>query len=148
METHDDHGNKSTRIEEIEGETETKDSTIKDSSSDYSRRIDKEEKESINGGCVIDIQDCVIIGKSRNNTNEDSNGFEKVCRICHFGSEPSSGESELISLGCDCKGELGSSHRHCAELWFMHKGDSSNTNALPATYMNDKSELEKLGEPP
>ncbi|XP_022870737.1 uncharacterized protein LOC111389976 [Olea europaea var. sylvestris] len=54
--------------------------------------------------------------KSRNDENLKA---EKVCRIYHFGNEKtSSGNSEVISLGCDCKGELGFSHRHCAETSF------------------------------
>lgn len=47
---------------------------------------------------------------------------EKVCRICHLSSEQCEG-SDLIQLGCGCKGELGAAHRHCAEAWFMVKGD-------------------------
>ncbi|KAL2496784.1 RING/FYVE/PHD zinc finger superfamily protein [Forsythia ovata] len=58
----------------------------------------------------------VGIDKSRNDENLK---VEKVCRICHFGNEKTiSGSSEVISHGCDCKGELGFSQKHCAETWF------------------------------
>ncbi|CAI9096585.1 OLC1v1032767C1 [Oldenlandia corymbosa var. corymbosa] len=51
-------------------------------------------------------------------------GIEKLCRICHLNNEQSSSRSpELIQLGCNCKEELGLSHRHCAEAWFKHKGN-------------------------
>ncbi|GAB4827077.1 hypothetical protein Ancab_033960 [Ancistrocladus abbreviatus] len=53
---------------------------------------------------------------------------EKLCRICHLGSdqacETASGtEISLILLGCACKGELCVAHRHCAEAWFKLKGN-------------------------
>ncbi|XP_027153782.1 E3 ubiquitin-protein ligase MARCH11-like [Coffea eugenioides] len=49
---------------------------------------------------------------------------EQICRICHLGNEPSSsGSSELIQLGCHCRGELGISHRSCAETWFQQRGN-------------------------
>ncbi|KAL8461094.1 hypothetical protein ACS0TY_032536 [Phlomoides rotata] len=57
--------------------------------------------------CSIDVKE----GDDR------SRKVKKVCRICHFGKD-------IIALGCDCKGELGSCHRHCADLWFSHKGDT------------------------
>lgn len=44
---------------------------------------------------------------------------ERTCRICHLRSEG----SELFELGCGCKGDLGIAHRHCAETWFMVKGN-------------------------
>ncbi|CAL9118579.1 unnamed protein product [Musa acuminata var. zebrina] len=51
---------------------------------------------------------------------------EKLCRICHLGSCVGGSEaSELIQLGCACKGELGSAHRPCAEAWFRVKGNRS-----------------------
>ncbi|KAI3979128.1 hypothetical protein MKX01_016953 [Papaver californicum] len=54
----------------------------------------------------------------------DSKDGERVCRICHLSSDrPSDATSELIQLGCDCKDELGISHRHCAEAWFKLKGN-------------------------
>ncbi|XP_057796200.1 uncharacterized protein LOC131012293 [Salvia miltiorrhiza] len=48
---------------------------------------------------------------------------EKLCRICHFSDDESSGESQLMTLGCDCRGELGVSHPNCAALWFSRKGN-------------------------
>ncbi|CAN0853528.1 hypothetical protein LINGRAHAP2_LOCUS5652 [Linum grandiflorum] len=78
--------------------------------------------------CVIDVR-C-----------KDSWDGEKVCRICHLGSEGSievavssadpggvvcgsSSSMELIQLGCGCKDELGVAHPHCAEAWFKLKGN-------------------------
>lgn len=66
-----------------------------------------------NDDCLIDVEEGED-GDGRSRKLENS----KVCRICHFGKE-----LELITLGCDCKGELGSSHQHCAEAWFGQKGD-------------------------
>ncbi|KAI3457121.1 hypothetical protein Pfo_013784 [Paulownia fortunei] len=86
---------------------------------DAGREGEREEKTTSDGDCFIDIKEGGV-GRSRNSKNSKA---EKVCRICHFGTEPSSRELELIPLGCDCKGELGSSHQHCAEAWFSQKGD-------------------------
>lgn len=75
-------------------------------------REDKRPKEE-NGSHVDDVK-----------INEEHLKAEKICRICHLGSEPSSsGSSELIQLGCDCRGELGISHRSCAETWFKQRGN-------------------------
>lgn len=69
-------------------------------------------------------QNCIIDIKSNGESvdDEDSSG-EKVCRICHLGSEHESITSDLIHLGCSCKDELGISHRDCAEIWFMRRGN-------------------------
>lgn len=48
---------------------------------------------------------------------------EKVCRICHLSSDRGLNASDMILLGCDCKDELGTAHRHCAETWFKLKGN-------------------------
>ncbi|KAG1330223.1 putative E3 ubiquitin-protein ligase MARCH11 [Cocos nucifera] len=49
---------------------------------------------------------------------------EKVCRICHLSADREDLEgSELIQIGCGCKGELGMAHRRCAEAWFRVKGN-------------------------
>lgn len=53
---------------------------------------------------------------------EDPNN-DKVCRICHLSSDRGPGTLDLIDLGCGCRGELGASHRHCAETWFKLKGN-------------------------
>ncbi|EYU30764.1 hypothetical protein MIMGU_mgv1a024640mg, partial [Erythranthe guttata] len=67
------------------------------------------------------------------NGNSGSSKEEKVCRICHFGSEASSGSSELYPIGCDCKGELGLSHRRCADAWFELKGNRSRDSSRSRT---------------
>ncbi|KAI3465851.1 hypothetical protein Pfo_022514 [Paulownia fortunei] len=75
-------------------------------------RAAAEGKKASNCEVVIDIKSGVV---------GESSKAEKICRICHFGSELSSGGSELIPLGCDCRGELGVSHQHCAQVWFSQK---------------------------
>ncbi|XP_010469385.1 PREDICTED: E3 ubiquitin-protein ligase MARCH8-like [Camelina sativa] len=58
---------------------------------------------------------------------------ERICRICHFGSDQSpvvatgdnkSVSQDLIEIGCKCKNELGLAHLHCAEAWFKLRGNS------------------------
>ncbi|PIN05479.1 hypothetical protein CDL12_21987 [Handroanthus impetiginosus] len=65
---------------------------------------------------VVDVKGDVNNGGSR---NSESSRSEKMCRICHFGSE----EYEIVLLGCDCRGELGFAHLHCAEVWFAQRRD-------------------------
>ncbi|KAF9587724.1 hypothetical protein IFM89_004701, partial [Coptis chinensis] len=70
-----------------------------------------EEKKHV---CVIDVKcDC----------EKENWDAEKVCRICHLTSDFPSESSDLIQLGCGCKGELGIAHRHCAEAWFKLRGN-------------------------
>ena len=52
-------------------------------------------------------------------------GSEKMCRICHLSEEDSELSSELVELGCGCKGDLSLSHQHCSEAWFKLKGNRS-----------------------
>lgn len=80
---------------------------------------DEKNDPGKNCNCSIDIKGDAS-GVSR---NSESTNAERICRICHFDDESSSEGSELIELGCDCKGELGWSHQHCAEAWFWQKGD-------------------------
>uniref|UniRef100_M4E2G6 RING-CH-type domain-containing protein n=2 Tax=Brassica campestris TaxID=3711 RepID=M4E2G6_BRACM len=62
---------------------------------------------------------------------EESDNGQRICRICHFGSDQTpdrvSGKSvsvDLIEIGCKCKNELGLAHFHCAEAWFKLRGNS------------------------
>lgn len=80
------------------------------------------EKES----CVIDMKCSAGDGKG---FRENPDG-ERVCRICHLGSEQllettatTSTTVSLIELGCGCKDELGVAHSDCAEAWFKLKGN-------------------------
>ncbi|KAI3667720.1 hypothetical protein L6452_42789 [Arctium lappa] len=63
-------------------------------------------------------------------------GNEKQCRICHLnfevgGGDPAEDEEDdggggggdAIELGCNCKGDLGTAHKQCAETWFKIKGN-------------------------
>lgn len=54
---------------------------------------------------------------------------ELLCRICHLSSEQPwklplfAAKTDLIMLGCGCKGELSVAHFYCAEAWFKLKGN-------------------------
>lgn len=79
--------------------------------------IESSRQPESHHNCIIDI-------KSNGETEDDEDSSEEsVCRICHLGSEHQSITSDLIHLGCHCKDELGISHRDCAEIWFMHRGN-------------------------
>ncbi|KAL8152755.1 hypothetical protein V2J09_010515 [Rumex salicifolius] len=56
-----------------------------------------------------------------------SGKVEKICRICHLSLAEDGGGSEEfgvpIELGCSCKDDLGTAHKHCAETWFKIKGN-------------------------
>ncbi|XP_077227457.1 uncharacterized protein LOC143860610 [Tasmannia lanceolata] len=69
---------------------------------------------------ACDVSNVKCSTEGLNSGNWDS---EKVCRICHLGSDRQSDPSDLIPLGCACKDELGIAHRHCAEVWFKLKGN-------------------------
>lgn len=115
----DHESNKGSRKSDVGAEIEV--STIGKESvcEDNSTSSDCAEKAT-NGDCVvIDIGDDVI-GKPKPKLSNENSNEERVCRICHFGPEES---SQLFELGCECRGELGSSHRHCAEAWFSSKGN-------------------------
>ncbi|KAF5481526.1 hypothetical protein F2P56_002168 [Juglans regia] len=66
----------------------------------------------------------IDVGSNCNEMSAELLDAEKdSCRICHLSSEQLSRTTSLIQLGCSCKGELGISHRHCAEAWFRSKGN-------------------------
>ncbi|XP_052176033.1 uncharacterized protein LOC127790521 [Diospyros lotus] len=49
---------------------------------------------------------------------------ERDCRICHLSLDASNQDSGIaIELGCSCKDDLASAHKHCAEAWFKIKGN-------------------------
>lgn len=49
---------------------------------------------------------------------------ERDCRICHLSLVSCSpGSGIAIELGCSCKDDLASAHKHCAETWFKIKGN-------------------------
>ncbi|CAK9147444.1 unnamed protein product [Ilex paraguariensis] len=54
---------------------------------------------------------------------------ERDCRICHLNLVSGGGGDQdgmvTIELGCSCKGDLGASHRQCAETWFKIKGNTT-----------------------
>ncbi|KAA8524955.1 hypothetical protein F0562_011407 [Nyssa sinensis] len=93
-----------------------------------SEEEEEEEEEGKGKEPKLDTNDCVINVTPEPEPGSGSPGGEslreeKVCRICHLSSEMSE-SLELIQLGCCCKGELGVSHRQCAETWFKHRGNS------------------------
>lgn len=74
--------------------------------------------DPVRGNCVVlDVRSGV------GGLDEEHCDGEKVCRICHLSSDRGMNASDIIQLGCDCKDELGSAHRHCAETWFKLKGN-------------------------
>nr|DAD21268.1 TPA_asm: hypothetical protein HUJ06_022731 [Nelumbo nucifera] len=101
------------------------------------------EDESANGECggskakdnvletskvslELEKHTCVIGVKCGGEFSGETWEGEKACRICHLSSVsdyPSEVPSDLITLGCGCKGELGIAHRHCAEAWFKLRGN-------------------------
>lgn len=107
-----DHGvYKSSKIQEGNNKTSQSKNTV-DQVADHG-----EKKPNDDVSVAINDDD----GRSRDGGGSKA---EKVCRICHFGDDDqSSGDSQLISLGCDCRGELGFSHRGCAAVWFSQKGN-------------------------
>ncbi|KAH6795533.1 hypothetical protein C2S51_036519 [Perilla frutescens var. frutescens] len=88
--------------------------------SKISEEVENGDSRGKKGDVVVDINGDDN-GRSRN-SDEDSNA-ENLCRICHFSDDESTGDSQLIKLGCDCRGELGVSHRNCADAWFSQKGN-------------------------
>ncbi|KAG6527092.1 hypothetical protein ZIOFF_009185 [Zingiber officinale] len=95
---------------------------------------------------------CVVTGVGRcGGCEADGDGGERegdrMCRICHLSSRSGEGGSELILLGCRCKGELGFAHRHCAEAWFVVKGNRCceicGANAKNITIVIDSRVLEE-----
>ncbi|CAN4105632.1 unnamed protein product [Withania somnifera] len=80
----------------------------------------KVEQKPLSSGIDVKYDD-IEDGKVGKNLMGD---FEKVCRICHL--DTFEGEKrlvDLIEIGCECKGELGFVHSHCAETWFKLKGN-------------------------
>ncbi|KAK4776692.1 hypothetical protein SAY86_005380 [Trapa natans] len=57
-----------------------------------------------------------------------SGKYERDCRICHLSSgeadpdEERGADNAMIELGCSCKDDLATVHRHCAEAWFKIRG--------------------------
>ncbi|KAH0925792.1 hypothetical protein HID58_018048 [Brassica napus] len=55
---------------------------------------------------------------------EESDNGQRICRICHFGSDQTPDRVSGKFIGCKCKNELGLAHFHCAEAWFKLRGNS------------------------
>ncbi|XP_010323675.3 uncharacterized protein [Solanum lycopersicum] len=92
-------------------ETEITHEEVKESNNLDTKCGEKTEKTA---EVVIDIDkktECI----------DENQVIEIVCRICHLNDET----IEILQLGCDCKGELGVCHRHCAEAWFNQRGNRS-----------------------
>ncbi|MCL7029139.1 hypothetical protein MKW94_012911 [Papaver nudicaule] len=109
---------------------DTRDCGVKDNVVEMSKLSAEKLKAKVS---EPEKHNCHVIDINNNHTHNnncgtleegDSKDGERVCRICHLSSDrPSDATSELIQLGCDCKDELGISHRHCAEAWFKLKGN-------------------------
>lgn len=74
---------------------------------------------------------------------------EMICRICHLSSEQPwklpffAAKTDVILLGCGCKGELSVAHSYCAEAWFKLKGNRK-VMKKPADKKRKKYSLVKL----
>ncbi|KAL2494847.1 RING/FYVE/PHD zinc finger superfamily protein [Forsythia ovata] len=82
---------------------------------DESAKVKEEDNCS---SCAIDVK-CVDAGDNGSFVGES----ERVCRICHLNAKESGKcATDLMEIGCGCKGELGIAHSECAEAWFRVKG--------------------------
>ncbi|XP_011082985.1 E3 ubiquitin-protein ligase MARCH11-like [Sesamum indicum] len=98
---------------------------------------EREGKTASGGERLVDVKGGGLVDGGGCNT-------ERVCRICHFGREASLFRGlELVALGCDCKGELGFTHRRCAEAWFSQKGDSRECEICGKTAANVRDDGEE-----
>ncbi|KAL8507180.1 hypothetical protein ACS0TY_017912 [Phlomoides rotata] len=107
-------GDKSRNLE-TEGASEIADpneSSKKKKSAVEDEEADIEKKDKCSSH-VIDIDCNSFVGEN-----------QRVCRICHLNAKESGNTStDLMELGCGCKGELGVAHLHCAEAWFRVRGN-------------------------
>ncbi|KAE8730437.1 laccase-8-like [Hibiscus syriacus] len=80
-------------------------------------------------GRVSSVSDCSVEMQIQSGANEIKVHLakaEKNCRICHLGLESNSHESGVaIELGCSCKDDLATAHKHCAEAWFKIRGNKT-----------------------
>ncbi|XP_019161235.1 PREDICTED: uncharacterized protein LOC109157852 [Ipomoea nil] len=80
-----------------------------------SRRASSAAAES---DCSVDLE------KGVGETKVHFGKIQRDCRICHLSFDSSGPETGVsIQLGCSCKGDLASAHKHCAETWFKIKGN-------------------------
>lgn len=80
-----------------------------------------DEKELEKCSCVIDVKSGNE--KWKEGEEEKVEEEEMICRICHLSSDQVEFHSDLIKLGCGCKGEIGIVHVHCGQAWFKLKGN-------------------------
>ncbi|KAL9690762.1 hypothetical protein QQ045_011170 [Rhodiola kirilowii] len=81
----------------------------------------------VSGGrtCIFDgvssnnDESSVVLSPQKAQLSRNSSSHEQ-CRVCQQDKD-----ENLISLGCQCRGELGKTHRSCIDTWFRTKG--SNT---------------------
>ena len=65
--------------------------------------------------CIIDIENDV------DEVRISWGPWERDCRICMMSLDS---ETEIaIELGCSCRNDLAAAHQHCAEQWFISKGN-------------------------
>lgn len=92
----------------------------------------EEAADNVTAVSCLEVESDTSKAKAKEfHTVDLSGGGERICRICHFGSDQSpeatgddkSVSPELIEIGCKCKNELGLAHFHCAEAWFKLRGN-------------------------
>ncbi|KAK9742378.1 hypothetical protein RND81_03G168400 [Saponaria officinalis] len=76
---------------------------------------------------------------------------QRDCRICHVSFDGSNIESGLtIELGCSCKEDLASAHKHCAEVWFKIRGNKTceicGSTARNVVGVNEADSMEQWNE--
>ncbi|ERM98327.1 hypothetical protein AMTR_s00170p00024360 [Amborella trichopoda] len=127
--THDTGASMENSSNQVESETVHRDETVVNIGEewDMKRNLDslKESKDTLQqvpekNICVIDIKGD---GEEKVEFESREKAGEPVCRVCHFCSVNHSGPSDLMNLGCGCKGDLAMAHKQCAEAWFKVKGD-------------------------
>lgn len=103
----------------VDGSTYDDCSYACESESEIAETVDSRRASSAaESDCSVDLE------KGVGETKVHLRKIEKDCRICHLSFESSGPETWVsIELGCSCKGDLASAHKHCAETWFKIKGN-------------------------
>nr|GLL26904.1 uncharacterized protein LOC109157852 [Ipomoea trifida] len=91
------------------------------SESEIAETVDSRRASSAaESDCSVDLEKGVA------ETKGHFGKIERDCRICHLSFDSSGPETGVsIQLGCSCKGDLASAHKHCAETWFKIKGNKT-----------------------
>lgn len=95
-------------------------SSTEQTSSEIVNVIENEMESSVSEGCTkVNLVPDV---------NVHLDVVKTCCRICRISVDMTNGNAESetttpIELGCSCKNDLATAHKHCAERWFRIKGN-------------------------